>query len=173
MCWWWASMECQGFSLSHIWQSKGYIIAFFQSENIGGCNRYEGNWHVRYPILEMCVNGASMLFVLASCIIRGLRNGYFPYSKYWPPVLQIVLVTMPLPPKTSVNRASTMFGHVSKVLGSDLLTVMHKQLIGSLYRQNRKRHSRCHVHKMSVNAASMIYGLASCTIQGLCNNINP
>jgi len=44
-------------------------------------------------------------------------------------------------------------------LGSDLLAVMDNQSIGSLHSRNRKWHGNSPILKMSVNGASMIFGL--------------
>jgi len=48
---------------------------------------------------------------------------------------------------------------VSKVIEIDLDTVMHNQRIGSLCRQKRKLLSDCPILKMSVNQASMMFGV--------------
>jgi len=56
--------------------------------------------------------------------------------------------------KMSVNGASIILVLYIRYLDSDLLTVIHNQLIGSLYRQNTKWHGHCPILEMSVKPAS-------------------
>lgn len=73
-----------------------------------------------------------MIEGLASCLIQGLWNGSDPYSKDWPPQLATSFLTMPLPPKMSVNCASTIFGHVSMVMSGGCLFFKYKYLCNAL-----------------------------------------
>jgi len=65
----------------------------------------------------------------------------------------------------SVNRESTIFG---RQLVRDLLAITQIERTGSLYTQNRQRHSKSHSLKQSVNRASTILCVASLVIYGLC-----
>lgn len=58
----WASMECQWFTVLPIQQSEGCIDISFQIGSM--CHLYssQGKRHTPHPILEMIVNGASMMF---------------------------------------------------------------------------------------------------------------
>ena len=49
-----------------------------------------------------------------------------------------------------------------------MLTVIHNQCIGSLHGQKRKQHGHSRILKMSINRESLILGVASCSIQGVC-----
>jgi len=52
-------------------------------------------------------------------------------------------------------------------------TLTPNPTIGRLFRQKPPKQQRYHVLKMKVNKASMIVGLASCKMLGLCGDINP
>ena len=64
-----------------------------------------------------------------------------------------------------------MIVEVVGCLGSDVLTAIHNQRIGSLYGQKTERHGHSPILKMSINRASTIVGVASCIIQGMCYGV--
>jgi hypothetical protein len=65
----------------------------------------------------------------------------------------------------SVNEASTIYGLVSKLIGSELHAVIHNTHIGCLDRQYTKRHGYSPMLRMRVNRVTMIFGFV-CMIIG-------
>jgi len=61
--------------------------------------------------------------------------------------------------------------HLGKSKGC-AVTLTHNQTIGRRSKQKWLQQHRCNVLNMSVNGASKSLGLAFCTMNGICHNIN-
>jgi len=78
MCLMSVSTERQQVFLLHILQSKGSIVSSVQSICVGRRYSRNGKWHACCPILNMSVNGMSMIFSLTHSTIKGLHCHLLP-----------------------------------------------------------------------------------------------
>jgi len=72
----------------------------------------------------------------------------------------------------STERDQLLALHLGKYMGC-AATLPHNRAIGRLSRQKLFQQHRNNVPKMSVNGASMTFGLVSWIILGLCSGMKP
>ena len=170
----WASTDHQRFSVLHIRQSKHCIVTSFPSVFIGWHGSEKVKWHAFYPILKMSINELLTILGLASRKIKRAMRRHQPIIEPYAAFLSKNACDNK--PTLSSKWASMqckwlMALHLGKSNGC-AATLTHNQTIGCHSRQMRFWQHCYYVLNISVKRASMIVGLASPIIKGLCNDIN-
>ena len=135
---------------------------------------------------EQSVNRVSTLLGVASCIIQGLWYGIDPYSTYWQPFCANEIVTT-LQQLSGNERQQSVNDFVFCILYNPRAVLQHLFIIELLavcigtivcvntatpQNERQKSINRASTpRQQSVNRVSMIVGVASCIIQGLCYGI--
>jgi len=102
-------------------------------------------------------------FRFASCILQGMCDGIYSWSKHWPPVWAIWLLSILLHLNLSVDRASTECQQSVNRVSTE-----HQQCVNRASTERQQTVNRASTeHQHSVNRALMIFGAESCIMQGL------
>jgi len=95
--WEWSLMEWQWFLVSHLGKFMFQLVPNIHLSDIGSCYRHKQPRHPSCHILQISLNGASMIFSFASWVIY-VPSGYrHPFIQYWNPLLAKTTAECSLP----------------------------------------------------------------------------
>jgi len=126
-------------------------------------------------VINVSVDRVSMILSLTHLAINGLHCHILPKWMYKSALLRKKQMTRSLPsPKNERQHSVNDFWHcVRKHPLHCAGRVNHNRTIGRLSIEQWWWHHFYHVLKMSVNRASMTFGLASWNMHGLCGVVTP
>jgi len=126
-----------------------------------------------FDVINVCVNRVSTILNLTHSAINGLHYPILPKWMYRSALLRKMQMTRSLPHHHNERqrRVNEVWHCVMKYPVGCAVTVRYNQTIGRLSIEQWWWQHFYYVLKMSVNRASMICGLASWKLHGLCGDI--
>ena len=118
------------------------------------------------------VNRVSTILGVASCVIQGLSYGMYPKSTYWQPWSAKEIMTWSQPQSESGRQQSLNGMSIEHQQSVNTASTARQQRVNRASTECYQRINRASTQRQqSVNRVSMILGVASCIIHGLCYGI--